>query len=110
MANSKPRIAKDYEKLSEDLINQIKLEYPYGFEDNLISYKDAKGNKISALPFETEEVYYLVRMTRAEAQQIIEEDDDYDDDGNLRDDFADEIESDGGDDDEEVDDREDMEE
>lgn len=110
MANSKPRIAKDYEKLSEELINQIKLEYPYGFEDNLISYKDAKGNKISALPFETEEVYYLVRMTRAEAQQIIEEDDDYDDDGNLRDDFADEIESDGGDDDKEVDDREDMEE
>ncbi len=110
MANSKPRIAKDYEKLSEELINQIKLEYPYGFEDNLISYKDVKGNKISALPFETEEVYYLVRMTRAEAQQIIEEDDDYDDDGNLRDDFADEIESDGGDDDKEVDDREDMEE
>jgi hypothetical protein len=102
MANSKPRIAKDYEKLSEELINQIKLEYPYGFEDNLISYKDAKGNKISALPFETEEVYYLVRMTRAEAQQIIEEDEDYDDDGNLRDDFADEIDSDDADDTEDV--------
>lgn len=102
MANSKPRIAKDYEKLSEELINQIKLEYPYGFEDNLISYKDAKGNKISALPFETEEVYYLVRMTRAEAQQIIEEDEDYDDDGNLRDDFADEIDSEDADDSEDV--------
>jgi hypothetical protein len=102
MANSKPRIAKDYEKLSEELINQIKLEYPYGFEDNLISYKDANGNKISALPFETEEVYYLVRMTRAEAQQIIEEDEDYDDDGNLRDDFADEIDSEDADDSEDV--------
>lgn len=92
MSAGKPRIAKDYEKLSEELINQIKIEYPFGFEENLISYKDAKGNKISALPFETEEVYYLVRMTRAEAQQIIEEDEDYDDDGNLREDFADEIE------------------
>ena len=92
MSSGKPRIAKDYEKLSEDLINRIKLEYPYGFEDYLISYKDPKGNKISALPFETEDVYYLIRMTKAEAQQIIEDDEDYDDDGNLREDFAEEIE------------------
>ncbi len=94
MSSGKPRIAKDYDKLTEELINQIKLEYPFGFEENLISYKDAKGNKISALPFETEEVYYLVRMTKAEAQQIIEDDSDYDGDGNLREGFADDIESD----------------
>ena len=92
MSAGKPRIAKDYDKLTEELINQIKIEYPFGFEENLISYKDARGNKISALPFETEEVYYLVRMTKAEAQQIIEDDDDYDNDGNLREDFAEEIE------------------
>jgi len=92
-APSKPRIAKDYDKLSEELVNQIKLEYPFGFEDNLISYKDAKGNKVSALPFESEEVYYLIRMTRTEAQQIIEDDEDYDDDGNLREGFADDIET-----------------
>lgn len=99
MSTNKPRIAKDFEKLSEDLLNKIKLEYPFGFEDNLISYKDAKGNKVSALPFETEEVYYLVRMTKAEAQQIIEEDDDYDSSGNLREDFADDIEGDDDEDD-----------
>lgn len=93
MSTGKPRIAKDYDKLSEEIINQIKLEYPFGFEDNLISYKDAKGNKVSALPFEAEEVYYLVRMTKSEAQQIIEEDDDYDEDGNLREDFAEDVES-----------------
>jgi hypothetical protein len=92
MSSGKPRIAKDYDKMSEELISRIKLEYPYGFEDYLITYKDAKGNKISALPFETEEVYYLIKMTKAEAQQIIEEDEDYDNDGNLREDFADEIE------------------
>ena len=100
MSANKPRIAKDFDKLSEDLLNQIKLEYPFGFEDNLISYKDAKGNKVSALPFETTDVYYLVRMTKAEAQQIIEEDDDYDGDGNLREDFEDDLEdsNDEGDD------------
>lgn len=92
MSNGKPRIAKDFDKLPEELVNRIKLEYPFGFEDNLISYTDAKGAKVSALPFDTDEVYYLVRMTRSEAQRIIEDDDDYDDDGNLRDDFADDVE------------------
>lgn len=91
MAAGKPRIAKDYDKLSEELIAQIKIEYPFGFEDNLITYKDAKGNKVSALPFETDDVYYLIRMTKAEAQRIIEDDEDYDDSGQLREDFADEV-------------------
>jgi hypothetical protein len=44
------------------------------------------------LPFETENVYYLVRMTITEAQEIIEEDDDYGDDGFLRDDVLQELE------------------
>ena len=51
-------------------------------------YTGPKGEKISALPFETEEVYYLIRMTVQEARQIIREDDDYDDDGRLREDFS----------------------
>ncbi|HAQ69768.1 MAG TPA: hypothetical protein DCR48_02215 [Flavobacteriales bacterium] len=96
MATGKPRIAKDYDKLSEELVAQIKIEYPFGFEENLISYKNAQGVKISALPFETEEVYYLIKMTKAEAQQIIEDDADYDDDGNLKEGFAEEA---AGDDD-----------
>jgi len=103
MAAGKPRIAKDYDKLTEELIAQIKIEYPFGFEDYLISYKNAQGVKISALPFETEEVYYLIRMTKAEAQQIIEEDEDYDDDGNLKEGFAEESTDDDSSDEEEED-------
>ncbi|MEZ4721811.1 MAG: hypothetical protein R2813_08060 [Flavobacteriales bacterium] len=103
MSAGKPRIAKDYDKLTEELVNQIKLEYPFGFEDNLISYTDAKGNKVSALPFEAEDAYYLIRMTKLEAQRIIEEDEDYDDSGNLREDFADEIEGDSAEEEEEED-------
>ena len=79
---SKPRIIKDYEKLSEEVLTQIKLEYPYGFEKQLIRFKNKEGRLISALPFETEEIYYLVRMTLKEAQQIVEDDDDYNEDGN----------------------------
>ena len=81
---SKPKVIKDYEKLDEQILEQIKLNYPYGFEKHLILFKGPKGNLISALPFETEDRYYLVRMTREEAQEIIEEDDDYNDNGHLR--------------------------
>lgn len=92
MAVSKPRVVKDYDKLDTDVKEMIKLHYPYGFEENLVSFVNAEGKKVSALPFETEDRYYLVRMTVAEAQSIIEDDDDYDEDGNLTDEAREEYE------------------
>ena len=89
---NKPRFIKDYEKLSEEIITLIKLEYPYGFEKKLLTFKNKDGKFCSALPFETEEVYYLIRMTLPEAQQLIEDDDDYDDDGNLTENAKDRLE------------------
>lgn len=88
--NTKPRVIKDFEKLDQSIQEQIKLEYPEGFEDHLISFTNMEGKRVSALPFETEEKHYLVRMTVEEAQQIIEDDDDYDDEGNLKDDIKEE--------------------
>ncbi len=88
--NAKPRVIKDFEKLDQDIQEQIKLEYPEGFEDHLISFTNMEGKRVSALSFETEEKHYLVRMTIEEAQQIIEDDEDYDDDGNLKDDIKEE--------------------
>ncbi|WP_372776526.1 hypothetical protein [Mangrovibacterium sp.] len=82
---SKPRVIKDYEKLDEEIKEQIKLEYPNGFSQNLITFTNKDGMLVSALPFETEEKYYLVRMTTQEAIDIISEDEDYDDEGTLKD-------------------------
>jgi hypothetical protein len=84
MAVSKPRVIKDFEKLEDDIQKQIKFAYPSGFYQNLISYVDKDGNKRMALPFETDEKYYLVRMTIQEAKDIIDEDEDYDSDGLLK--------------------------
>lgn len=92
MSTSKPRIVKDYDKLDSLVQEQIKLEYPHGFEENLVKFTNAEGNRVSALPFETDDRYYLVRMTIEEAQAIIEDDDDYDEDGNLTDEAREEIE------------------
>ena len=97
MDNAKPRIVKDFEKLDPEIQEQIKLQYPEGFHENLVSYTDREGLKRSALPFETEEKYYLVRMSVAEAKQIIEDDDDYDDDGMLRSDVQEDYEEKHGD-------------
>lgn len=85
---AKKRIVKDYEALPEEIIARVKLEYPLGFEQHLVRYTNKDGLRVSALPFDTEEVYYLIRMTVAQAQQIIEDDDDYDDDGKLRKDYT----------------------
>ena len=121
MEKSKPRLIKDYENHKPEIQEQIKLAYPHGFQGSLISYKDQKGVKRTALPFETEDIYYLVRMSIVEARQIIVDDDDFDDDGNLKDDIKteyedkystddiDDVEDDsyGDDDDQDVDDGED---
>ena len=77
--------------MDDNIIAQIKLHYPHGFEKHLISFKGAKGKLISALPFETDDRHYLIRMTAAEAQNIIKDDDDFDEDGHLREDVIDDL-------------------
>ena len=89
---SKPRVVKDYDKLDLEVQEQIKLTYPYGFEKNLVTFKNKEGKFVSALPFETEERYFLIRMSQQMAQDIIEEDDDYNEDGNLKEDIKEEYE------------------
>jgi len=86
MSSNKPRVIKDFEKLDPEIQEQIKLKYPDGFYTHLVYYTNREGQNVTALPFETEEKYYLVRMTTIQAKAIIEEDDDYDIDGNLKDD------------------------
>ena len=82
---TKPRIIKAYNKLDSELQKQIKLNYPYGFDKHLITFKNIKGKFVSALPYETDNFYYLIRMTREQAIAIILEDRDYDSRGVLKD-------------------------
>ena len=88
----KQRVTQEYEKLSDEIQEQVKLVYPYGFSDHLISYVNKDGQRVSALRFETDEKIYLIRMTFEQAKDIIESDDDYDDEGNLMDDVREDYE------------------
>ena len=84
MESQKLRVIQDYDKLNTDIQEQIKLVYPEGYADHLITFTNAKREKVSALPFETFEKIYMVRMTAAKAEKLVDEDDDFDDDGNLK--------------------------
>ncbi len=102
---SKKRIVKDYDALPEDIVRLIKMKYHSGYAEHLITYSDKEGKKVSALPFETDDAHYLIRMTVLEAKRLVKEDVDYDDEGQLREDFADvevddEFDGNGEDDDE----------
>ncbi len=97
MSAQKLRVIQDYEKLSPEIQEQIKLVYPYGYSQHLIRFTNAKGEYVSALPFETFEKIYMVRMTSEKATRLIEEDDDYDVDGNLRDEVKEQYEDDHAD-------------
>ncbi len=80
---TKKRLVKSYEALSEEIIRDVKLKYPSGYEQHLVKYTDKEGKIVSALPFETDEAYYLIRMTVLEAKRFDSADDD-DDDAPIR--------------------------
>ena len=84
METNKLRVIQDYEKLTNELKEQIKLVYPEGFSQHLIAINNSKGEKVSALRFETFEKIYLIRMSTQKAVQIVEDDSDFDDEGNLK--------------------------
>lgn len=105
-SNPKPRVTQQFEKLSDDIQEQVKLAYPEGFSQHLISFVNREGKKVKALRFETDEKIYLIRMSVMEAEQIIEDDDDYDEDGVLKDEVKEEYEEKHGDDEYEGEDEE----
>lgn len=67
---SKPRVIKEFDALDDAVKQAIFEKYPYGFERHLITFKNHKKHLVSALPFETEDKYYMVKMTRSEANDI----------------------------------------
>ena len=67
---SKPKVIKHFDKLDLELQTLIVNSFPRGFDKHLVTFKGLKGKLISALPFETEDKYYFVKMTREEAIAI----------------------------------------
>lgn len=77
---NKKRVIKDFDQMPDEILVQLKDKFPYGYQEHLLRFHNAKGELISALPFETEEAFYLVKMSISGRYQIIDEDldDDFD--------------------------------
>lgn len=84
MKTNKLRVIQDFYKLSKEIQEQVKLVYPDGFSEYLITYTDKKGELVTALPFETFDKTYMIRMSKGYANLIISDDDDYDKNGILK--------------------------
>ena len=83
MANkvSKPKLVKDWDKMPKEIVAAIKAEYPNGFSHKLINYTTPKGEKVLALPYDMDDIAYLVRVTVMESKNVFkgggdDEDDD----------------------------------
>lgn len=82
----KPRVIKDFDKLEKSMREQLIQLYPNGFAEFLVSYTDPKtGQERFALPYETSDRYYMIRMDEFIDSQIDRnpEDDDFPKDEDL---------------------------
>ncbi len=75
----KRKVIKEYSKLDSDFLKKLKEKYPDGYGDDLVSFYGADGLKIRAIPYETEETYYLIKVPIATVKELDGDDDDSND-------------------------------
>ena len=91
---TKKHIVTSLHNLSTELQDALKEKYPYGFTDAMMRVDKPNGDFFYAVPFDTEEVAYLVKIDVKIDDNAAEEDEkDYYDD-ELK--GADEIQDEGG--------------
>lgn len=59
----KKRVIVDYKSLPENMLERLAVQYPEGFDDYIIKYTNSKGDRVSAVPVETDDTYYLVKVS-----------------------------------------------
>ncbi len=56
----------DYKKLDYDVAAKLIESYPYGYGDNdIIVFKNANGEIVEAVEVKTEDIIYLVRISKS---------------------------------------------
>lgn len=92
---SKKRLVTSIHNLSPEQQDELKLRYPAGFTDAMMRIDKPNGEFFYVVPFETDEIFYLVKIDVKIDDGSEEEDDkDFYDDDELK--GADEIQDDGG--------------
>lgn len=74
------RVIVEYSKLTIDILDMLIEKYPDGYDyEDIISFKNAKGETIKAVEVKTEDTNYLVKIsTKLEnAMEEYSEDEDF---------------------------------
>jgi hypothetical protein len=58
----KKKVIKDYKSLPPEIREAIREKYPQGYVEDVITFFNKEKQLISALPYETEEISYLIKM------------------------------------------------
>lgn len=80
--SNKKRLVASIHNLPVELQEAVKALYPLGFQEAMIRIEKPNGDFFYAVPFETEEIAYLVKID-VKIDEVVDEDDDkdyYDDD------------------------------
>ena len=75
------RIIVDYKKLTPEILSLLVEKYPDGYDDkHIITFKNAKNEKVEAVEVKTHDTIYLVKIsTKLEVSMADFDIDDYDD-------------------------------
>lgn len=82
------RVIVEYAKLTKDILDMLIEKYPDGYDyDDIISFKNAKGETVKAVELRTEDTVYLVKVSSklenameeyAEDEEFFDDNDDFD--------------------------------
>lgn len=82
------RVIVEYAKLTKDILDMLIEKYPDGYDyENIISFKNLKGNTVKAIEVKTEDTIYLVKISTkleeameeyAEDEEFFDDNDDFD--------------------------------
>ena len=75
------RVIVDFKKLTPEVLKLLVEKYPDGYDDrNIISFKNAQGERIEAVEVTTDDTKYLVKIsTKLEVTMANYDEDDYED-------------------------------
>ena len=60
---AKKNVIKDYKSMTPDLMALLVEAYPDGFEYDTMYFTNANGEKVEAVPLETEDTKYLIKVS-----------------------------------------------
>ena len=59
---TKKRVIRDFDKLGKSFRKKVLKSFPNGFNRDSITYLSIQGKSVAAIPYETEDTFYLLRL------------------------------------------------